>query len=60
MLADETYLTIKSWTDRFPDLAAGFTTRNGGVSEKPYDGLNCGLHVPDVKEHVIENRKLAG
>lgn len=58
VLADETYLTIKSWTDRFPDLAAGFTTRNGGVSEKPYDGLNCGLHVPDVKEHVIENRKL--
>ncbi len=33
------------------------TTRLGGVSEKPYDSLNLGLHVHDKPAHVQENRK---
>ncbi|HET7656842.1 MAG TPA: peptidoglycan editing factor PgeF [Bacillales bacterium] len=36
---------------------AGISTRNGGVSVKPYESLNLGLHVGDVWEHVVENRR---
>lgn len=44
-----------------PRLTAGFTTRIGGVSRGDYDSLNCGLHVADAPEDVVENRRrLAG
>lgn len=33
------------------------TTRQGGVSEKPWHSLNLGTHVSDRPEHVIENRQ---
>ena len=42
--------------ERFPTLAIGFTTRNGGESCAPFDSLNVGLHVSDDKESVIKNR----
>lgn len=45
------------WEKQFPWLSAGFSTRHGGVSEAPWDGLNCGLHVGDSGEAVIENRR---
>jgi len=32
------------------------TTRSGGVSAPPYDGLNLGDHVGDRPEHVAANR----
>lgn len=38
-------------------LVAGFSTRNGGVSAKPYESLNLGFHVGDDAERVLENRK---
>lgn len=33
------------------------TSRDGGVSGGPYESLNLGLHVGDLDEHVIENRR---
>ena len=33
------------------------STRLGGVSEPPYDGLNLALHVGDSDEKVLMNRK---
>jgi YfiH family protein len=35
------------------------TTRQGGVSEGPYESLNLGLHVGDDVEHVLANRERA-
>lgn len=49
---------IRSWEDRFPGLAAGFSSRIGGVSTGEFTSLNCGLHVPDRPEAVVENRRL--
>ncbi|CAG7620976.1 peptidoglycan editing factor PgeF [Paenibacillus allorhizosphaerae] len=54
-------LTLSSWTERYPQLSAGFTTRLGGVSAEPFGSLNCGLHVGDDREAVVANRRrLAG
>ncbi|MCK7612568.1 peptidoglycan editing factor PgeF [Roseibium sediminicola] len=38
-------------------LAHGFFTRQGGVSEGIYAGLNIGLGSDDNRENVLENRK---
>ncbi|MFQ5511411.1 MAG: peptidoglycan editing factor PgeF [Candidatus Krumholzibacteriia bacterium] len=35
------------------------TTRVGGTSKPPYEGLNLGLHVGDDADDVLENRALA-
>ncbi|WP_150266246.1 peptidoglycan editing factor PgeF [Paenibacillus tepidiphilus] len=54
-------LHLEPWRTKYPGLTAGFTTRQGGVGETPYDSLNCALHVGDSPEHVRENRiRLAG
>lgn len=50
-------LRIKDWEDEVPGLVAGFTTRMGGISQSPYQSLNCGLHVNDDSQHVIQNRE---
>jgi YfiH family protein len=44
-----------------PNLSAAhaFTTRQGGVSEAPYDSLNLGLSTGDRSENVLENRRRA-
>ncbi|PSJ80588.1 peptidoglycan editing factor PgeF [Neisseria iguanae] len=34
------------------------TTRNGGVSEKPFHSLNVGTHVGDNPEYVARNREI--
>ncbi|WP_409341232.1 peptidoglycan editing factor PgeF [Paenibacillus sp. MBLB4367] len=49
-------LHIRHWTERYPELTAGFTTRNGGVSAAPFGSLNCGLHVADADDSVVVNR----
>jgi YfiH family protein len=36
-----------------------FTTRQGGVSEGPYESLNLGALTEDAPEHVVENRRRA-
>lgn len=39
-------------------LTAGFSSREGGVSAAPWNGLNVGLHVGDRAEDVVRNREL--
>jgi hypothetical protein len=39
--------------------AVAVTTRHGGRSSAPYDGLNLGLHVGDDPADVLENRSRA-
>ncbi|RDW17916.1 peptidoglycan editing factor PgeF [Oceanobacillus chungangensis] len=56
--SNESYLHIENWQKHNPNLRAGFTTRNGGVSVAPFHSFNCGLHVNDRTETVIENRTL--
>ncbi len=43
--------------EALPGLAAGFSTRTGGVSAAPYDGLNLGRSTDDAPEAVTENRR---
>ncbi|MCR8641906.1 peptidoglycan editing factor PgeF [Paenibacillus sp. N1-5-1-14] len=52
-----TLLEISTWMKQGSRLTAGFTSRIGGVSEKPFDSLNCGLHVLDRPEDVVCNRQ---
>ncbi|GAB3067889.1 peptidoglycan editing factor PgeF [Virgibacillus ainsalahensis] len=54
---DESYLQIEKWQQLHPKLKAGFTTRMGGVSQAPFNTLNCGLHVADQYDDVIANRQ---
>ncbi|MBE9912748.1 peptidoglycan editing factor PgeF [Paenibacillus donghaensis] len=49
---------LESWMSGCEELTAGFTGRNGGVGQAPYDTLNCAFHVGDRPEDVIANRKL--
>lgn len=39
-----------------PGISHGFFTREGGVSEGLYAGLNCGLGSKDDPDRVLENR----
>ena len=39
-----------------PMVRAVMTTREGGVSQPPWDSMNLGDHVGDVPEHVRTNR----
>ncbi|MGJ9460610.1 peptidoglycan editing factor PgeF [Oceanobacillus sp. CF4.6] len=54
---DGSYLHIEKWQQLTPNLVAGFTTRNGGVSREPYHTFNLGLHVPDRQNDVLANRR---
>jgi len=40
------------------NIKVAFTTRNGGVSTKPYDTLNISFKVNDKDVNVLENRKI--
>ncbi|MFA6197468.1 MAG: peptidoglycan editing factor PgeF [Sulfurimonas sp.] len=44
--------------NNFPNLTHAFTTREGGVSQKPYDSLNLAWHVEDETRHVEMNHEL--
>ncbi|WP_367903366.1 peptidoglycan editing factor PgeF [Paenibacillus sp. PL2-23] len=48
---------LSSWMEREGGLTAGFSGRSGGVSAKPWDSLNIGLHVGDKADDVIRNRR---
>lgn len=39
------------------NVKAFYTTRQGGISHKPYDNFNVGMHVGDNSEHVRQNRQ---
>lgn len=43
---------------RLPGATAAFTSRLGGASEPPFDGLNLGILTEDERDAVIENRRL--
>jgi len=40
-----------------PGIRHGFFTREGGVSQGLYEGLNCGVGSKDDPAHVAENRR---
>jgi polyphenol oxidase len=40
-----------------PAGAAAFSTREGGVSDGPYESLNLGVKTRDETENVVENRR---
>jgi YfiH family protein len=42
---------------RLPGATAAFSTRVGGVSEPPFDGLNLGVLTEDAPDAVVENRR---
>jgi YfiH family protein len=44
---------------RLPNATATFTTRQGGVSEGPYESLNLGILTDDLPDRVTENRRRA-
>ncbi|WP_106497696.1 peptidoglycan editing factor PgeF [Lentibacillus sp. Marseille-P4043] len=50
-------LHIEKWQNLNTRLRAGFTTRQGGLSQDPYKSFNLGLHVDDDKNIVIKNRQ---
>ncbi|HMM06132.1 MAG TPA: peptidoglycan editing factor PgeF [Clostridiales bacterium] len=50
------YYTLPEWAAQGAQVI--MTTRVGGVSEAPYEGLNLGLHVGDDSSAVIANRRL--
>jgi purine-nucleoside/S-methyl-5'-thioadenosine phosphorylase / adenosine deaminase len=47
-------------TAELPGARILFSTRNGGVSQGPYDSLNLGLLTDDAPENVRENRRRLG
>jgi len=49
---------LSEWNARYERLSAGFTGRQGGVSESYWSSLNMGLHVKDEDDAVIANRRL--
>jgi YfiH family protein len=44
---------------RLPNATVTFTTRQGGVSEGPYESLNLGILTDDDPANVTENRRRA-
>ncbi|MDQ0059415.1 peptidoglycan editing factor PgeF [Paenibacillus harenae] len=48
---------LSEWGKANPDLTAGFTGRNGGVSGGQWRSLNVGLHVGDDAAVVVANRQ---
>lgn len=49
---------LRVWEELEDGLTAGFSGRDGGKGEAPYDCLNLALHVGDRPEDVMANRKL--
>lgn len=56
-----THQGVAYWTDPhlFDEcgITIAFSERSGGVSPKPFESLNLGLHVGDELENVWENRR---
>lgn len=51
--AGEALLMLNKW----PDVIAGFTTKQGGFSKPPFASFNLGLHVGDDASFVGRNRR---
>ncbi len=48
-------IELVGWTS--PNVKALVTTRDGGVSQAPFNSFNLGSHVGDDPEHVATNRR---
>jgi len=48
-------ITVDSWNAQ--GIVAAFSTRRGGISARPFDTLNLGLHVGDAQDVVLSNRE---
>jgi len=55
-LQNKQFFNLDLWEQQFPNLLAGFTTKNDGKSKGDYASLNMAFHVNDQKETVIANR----
>jgi YfiH family protein len=43
---------------KFPNIRHFVSTRQNGVSDEPYKGLNIGFGTDDLPENVVQNRKI--
>ncbi|WP_442599422.1 peptidoglycan editing factor PgeF [Neobacillus sp. D3-1R] len=57
VLKTKEYFYLLQWGNEFPQLTAGFTTKNGGYSKEEFSSLNLGLHVGDSNELVCKNKQ---
>ena len=57
MMNRKTYNNIPLLVDEAITVPHGFTGREGGVSQVPYDSLNLGLNRGDDPRNVAENRR---
>lgn len=48
---------MKAFELDLPGARALFSTRQGGVSDPPYDSLNLGILTDDARDRVTENRR---
>ena len=60
VLQRKSFFSIQPWTEQFPGLVAGMTTKNGGESIGAYFSLNLGFHVGDELAAVCANREKVG
>ncbi|MCL1917877.1 MAG: peptidoglycan editing factor PgeF [Peptococcaceae bacterium] len=58
--ADQVRISYLSLAWEEYGVTTAFSARGGGVSAKPYDTLNLGLHVGDLAQDVLENRRRFG
>lgn len=58
ILQEKEYLAVADWVQKYPNLIAGFTSKNGGMSKEDFSSLNLGFHVGDCQEAVRSNRHL--
>jgi len=50
--------TLKPWGRQHSRITAGFTSRQGGAGQAPYESLNCAFHVGDDPLAVLRNREI--
>ncbi len=55
---NQNLLFLENWMSSNEKLICGFTTKQGGVSHAPYQGLNIGYHVGDESSAVKQNRQI--
>nr|WP_295971558.1 peptidoglycan editing factor PgeF [uncultured Bacillus sp.] len=58
VLQEKEYFVLADWVQKYPNLKAGFTSKNGGQSKGDFAALNLGFHVHDVFEDVRQNRQI--
>ncbi|SDZ17151.1 conserved hypothetical protein [Evansella caseinilytica] len=53
----EQVLLLDEWKKLMPTAIVGFTTKNGGISDRWFTSFNLGLHVNDRLDVVSANRR---